>query len=94
MACSPRQRSNLQWLEVEPHNQLDQTATGIVGRRNILIGVREAAEGRCVQATKRVDVVGGVANQEVDVVESVQELTAKLEVSVLRKPDSLNDTQV
>ena len=94
MACSPRKRSQLHGLEVESHDQLDQTATGIVGRRNVLIGICEAAEGRCSQATKRIDVVGGVANQEVDVVESVQELTTKLEVRVLCKPDSLNDTQV
>jgi hypothetical protein len=85
------------FLEVKPEHDLDHSATWIVGGRDVLVsragntktGIRVIESRRdCCEIVRR------ATNSEVDVVESVQEFSAKFKVRVFSELDLLNDTDI
>src|SRR4051794_18386606 len=94
----------IQNLEVESKNKLHRTTTRIVSRRNVLVSRGDQAKVcraiiRCLQTEvgpREFWIVncGVTTNQEVDVVECIQQLDAKLEVPAFRKPDLLDQTHI
>ena len=81
-------------LEVEPEDQLDQTAAGIIRSRNVLVGCCVTSESSGAKTARGVNVVSGGANEEVDVVKGVQEFSAHLEVHSLGEVNLLDYAQV
>src|SRR5204862_3144072 len=81
-------------LEVQSQHNLNQSATWIVGGRNVLIGCGVTTKRSGAQATRDIHVVAGRADQPVDVVESIQGLSAHFQIHALCELDLLRQAQV
>src|SRR5262245_8878995 len=81
-------------LEVDAADELNQSSARIVGCRSVPIGVERSTKFGRGKAADGGNVTARVANEEVNVVERVQELGAKLEVDLLRDPDPLDRAQI
>src|SRR5204862_6339426 len=81
-------------LEVKSQHNLNQSATWIVGGRSVLIGCGVTSKRSGAQATRDIHVVAGRADQPVDVVESIQGLSAHFQIHAVCELDLLCQTQV
>src|SRR5262245_714727 len=89
-------------LEVDPTDELNDAPAGIVGRRDVAVSETYSAEsvvsnpgrGTGRRASDRRRGIGRILDTEVDVVEGVQELSAELEVHLLRDLGPLDHAQI
>src|SRR5579884_184101 len=80
---SPRSGPAGGWqLEVNPEDQLDDTASGIVSGGNVLVRVENAAEGSGLNALGRRHGGGVACPEEVGIVEGVEKLGANFKVDL------------
>ena len=80
-------------LEVDPRDDLDKASAWIVGRRGVTECFSNLSEG-CSADTDAVDVIAGVADDEVDIIERVEELAPQLKVDRFSDPETLHSAQV